>query len=353
MFFLQTTSNAIYKKTNMSYVSIDVGSGLTKFANKEQRSLFPSLVGKCSEKDSFKLGVNEHQLLDIDGQFWMTGTAAQGYIEKTDLVVSTKKSWSETKGHLILIYSAIAYLHPSGFKGKMKIVTGLPIKKYVSEVENFKNKLIGIHKFKTSNFEYEVEFLKNTTIVIPQVVGLHFSNCLKNEKGDWHNKKVSYIDPGTETIGYAVMDEGIFQSVLSDGDNVGLAKLAIKIKGYLKSEHKWEAESDTVILKALTNGYIEIFEGNKPSKLNLIEIAQQFVPEVYKEPINNIMKKWNDAKDMHVVVSSGGGKYIIDAIKRRIPHATLLNKDIKSNDKYEAIFDVVEGYSVYAESVLE
>jgi len=340
----------------MDYIAIDVGSGLVKFANKENRSMFPSLVGKINKEDSFKHGLEDHQQIQIadKGTLWMTGSAAEGFVNEKDRTQSTKSSWSETDGHIILVYSAIALLYPNGFSGKMSIVTGLPMKKYKSEVKSFSKRLLGNHSFSTVSQKYEIEFTEKQTIVIPQVVGLHFSNMLKNAKAqNWQQIKVAYIDPGTQTTGWAVMDEGIFNNLLSDGENIGLIKLATEIKKYLKVKHNFIPTDNVVILKALTKGYINIWENNKQVKIDLVDVAQQFVPEVYESVIKQIMAMWNDAKDMHVVVSSGGGQYLIDTIQKHIPHAVLLNK-VKpkkgTTETNEAIFDVVEGYSVYAEN---
>lgn len=340
----------------MSYIAIDVGSGLVKFSNSDGRSLFPSLVGKIKPADSFKLGLDDHQSIKVKDTHWMTGLAAQSYIDENSRIQATKSSWSETDGHLILLYSAISFLYPQGFKGIMRIVTGLPMKKYLKEVGNYTNKLIGIHKFSTPVHEYEVEFTEESTVVIPQVIGLHFSNMLKNEKGpNWQELKIGYIDPGTQTTGWAVMDDGIFQNLLSDGEDVGLIKLALEIKKYLKSKYDFTPTDNVVVLKALTKGYIDIWENNVQIRIDLVEVSQQFVPEVYKDVLNKILKMWNKAQDMHVVLSSGGGKYLINTVQKHIPHAVLLNKPLKIkkgsvDNSNEAIYDVTEGYAVYAES---
>ncbi|GAA5143571.1 ParM/StbA family protein [Thalassotalea piscium] len=339
----------------MNYVAVDVGSGLCKFSSQSKRDFFPSIVGKCKKTNAFSIGLKDFQQIIVNGDTWLTGTAAQALLNNEDRVVTTKHSWSESDGHIILLYSAIAYLYPEGFKGNLNLVTGLPIKKYNTEASNFKNKITGIHKFSTPKYNYEIEFDNKTTVILPQVVGLHFANMLHN-KGNWSEVKIGYIDPGTQTTGWAVMDEGVFQSVLSDGENIGLVKLAKEIKGYLRDRFEYETPDDTQILKALTKGYIEVRNNGKKENVCLVEIANQYVPKVYGKMIDKIHQHWKGAKDMDIIVSSGGGKYLIDTLSRKFDGCNLLHPDTKTakknNQKKEAIFDVVEGYAVYAENAL-
>lgn len=345
----------------MSYIAIDIGSGLCKFTNKSQKYIFPSLVGKCNTDDSFKLGLEDHQIIQLNNLFWMTGKAAEGYLGSNELQTSTKNTWAETQGYLILLYSAIAKLYPNGYKGKLSIVTGLPIKTYVSNVKEFKSKLIKTHKFNTIKNKYEIEFTEEKTIVIPQVIGLHFSNMIKHPKENWNNMKIGYIDPGTHTIGWACMEDGVFMNILSSGDNTGLSKLAPEIKKYLFDKFNWIPKNNIQILKAFLKGYIELYENGKIIKIDLIDVAQQYIPKIYKPTITKILDDWSNAKDMRVIVSSGGGKYLINTIQKHIPHAIMLNKEtkptktnkaIKTIDIHEDVFDVMEGYAIYAESKL-
>jgi hypothetical protein len=335
----------------MDYIAIDIGSGLCKFCRNKKRHVFPSVVGKYKQTNSFKFGIEDHQIIVHNNEQWMTGAAAQNYIETQNKETSTKATWSETKGHLILLYSAIAYLFPEGFDGELPIVTGLPIKKYEKEYENYKNKILGTHEFKTTKSTYKITFVKEKTYVLPQVVGLHFSNIYKNNKENWNEIKIGYVDPGTLSTGWSVIDDGVFNNVLSDGENVGLIKLAQEIQNYLKAKYDWAAKDINQILKALTKGYLEIYQQGKLIKIDLIDVAQQFVPQVYKKVFDGIHDCWGNANDMRVIISSGGAMYIIDTLKKHIPHSTIMTK-AKKTDKLEHLFDVVEGYSVYCENKL-
>ena len=340
----------------MNYVAVDVGSGLCKFSNSKQKGFFPSLVGKTkTSEDHFSLGLKDHQQILVKKDLWLTGTAAQAFLKEDERVIATKQSWSETDGHIIMIYSVIAYLFPEGFSGSLNIVSGLPMKKYNAEAKSYKNKLIGNHTFSTPNFNYDVTLEESSTVVIPQVVGLHFANMLHN-KGNWNETKIAYVDPGTQTTGWAVMDEGIFQNVLSGGDNIGLNKLAKEIRTYLKERYDYETTDNTQILKALRKGSIDIRSNGKKETVCLEEIANQFVPKGYGKLIDKIYEHWSGAKDMDIIVSSGGGRYLISALKRKFSACSLLHAPSKTNKKKteneEAIFDVVEGYAVYAENML-
>lgn len=340
----------------MNYIAIDIGSGLVKFSNKDGRHFFPTEVGKSDSKDDFNYGFQPYEIIEHNNITWFTGHAAASHIKKTERTVSTKASWSETQGHLILLYSAIAKLHPKGFKGSMNIVTGLPIKTFREKVNSYKAKLVGKHAFRSNDCDYEVEIIEDKTIVLPQVIGLHFSNMLENRKSkvNWQAVKVGYIDPGTETIGFAVMEDGRYQDILSGGENTGLVKLArVLMKALKEGEHGWCPKDESDMLKALYKGYVEIFDDGTPKTIDLIEFSRQYTPNVYASALESIKSKWSSGKDMRIILGSGGGIYLDNFVKKTYPHAELLNKRVKKNEttNEKDIFDVVEGYATYAENV--
>jgi len=113
----------------------------------------------------------------------------------------------------------------------------------------------------------------------------------------------------------------------------------------LKSQFDYEGEQSE-ILKGLRKGYIQI-HGDKLMKVNLKDITERHVHRVYESVIDEMVTKWKGGKTMAVFVSSGGGEYIIDYVKKYFPHATLMRRPNRSNTSTDPIYDVVKGYAIF------
>jgi replicative superfamily II helicase len=140
-------------------------------------------------------------------------------------------------------------------------------------------------------------------------------------------------------------------NVKSSGEDVGLYKLAKAMKPILEEQYSWTPD-DNELLASLRKGVV-LMHGDKPETIDLREIAQICVPKVYAKLFDSIEAYWGNARSMHVLISSGGGHYILDHLKKRFPHAALLNKPKRGKEKEalnDAIFDVVDGYAIYGKA---
>lgn len=337
----------------MSFMAIDIGSGLTKCSGIEGDNFyFESLVGQHKEVSDFSFNVEPHFVLNVGDKRFLTGPAAKSYIEPDKRAVTAKATWCEDPNQVYLLYSAIAKAHPNGYKGEMIIVAGLPMSKFSKYHTIHKNLFIGTHKFSTPKHDYVVEILPENIEVFPQAVGLHFSLLENRSDGKWNEGEIGYVDPGTHTCGYAVVSKGVYNNLKSANDKsagaeAGMMKLAKLMKKELQEQFDWDPETDE-LLDALRVGYVDIM-GDKVTRIILKDIAARYVPKVYGPVVEELVEKWAKARTMSVLVSSGGSSYIIDYIKRFIPHAELLHKTRKANEKVneKALYDVVNGYRIY------
>lgn len=334
-----------------AFVAIDIGSGLTKFSDGSKHDSFPSIVGSYDNQNDFSYDIKPYHEIKTDGKTWLTGPVAASYIKEGHRSVTTKATWCEDRAQIILFYSVFAKLHPDGYVGTVSVVTGLPIARFATLQHTHKKMFVGTHSFSTSKAKYELTIDENSIDVLPQAIGLHFSNIANNRDIKWGEHIVGYVDPGSHTTGWACVDNGAYMNVKSSGEDVGLIKLAKAMKPILEEQYAWFPD-DNELLASLRKGVV-MMHGDKPETIDLREVAQICVPKVYAKVFDSIEEYWGNARSMHVLVSSGGGHYILDHLKKRFAHATLLHKPKRGKEKEafsDAVFDVVDGYAIYGKA---
>ncbi|MGY0314414.1 ParM/StbA family protein (plasmid) [Alteromonas macleodii] len=338
----------------MSFLALDVGSGLTKYlAGKDQCGVIESAVGAVSDENAFIMGVPDHLQIQVGNKNYLTGIGALNNLDESKRVVTTKALWCEDRNQLILFYSVVAKLFPNGFDGEMQLVVGLPVSKFTKHHKVHKAMFVGKHSFKTPHAQYTLSIEDSQCAVLPQVVGLHFTNMAISRDKKIDDSHVGYIDPGTHSCGVACITDGTYNSLRSaneksKGADAGLHKLAMCIKDELKTAYDYDAEQ-IEILKAFRKGYIQL-HGEKQTKINLKDVTERHVHRVYSGVIEEMMEKWKGGKTMTVHVSSGGGEYLIDYVKKFFPHATLMRKSSKTSSTPDPIYDVVKGYAIFGKA---
>jgi hypothetical protein len=336
----------------MSFLAIDIGSGLTKCSTGNEFFYFESLVGQQKDNKNFSFNVDPHHVIKVGDKQYMTGPAAKSYIPEGSMVVTTKSTWCTDPNQLILLYTAIAKQHPKGYKGEMIVVAGLPMARFTKYQSIHRDLFVGKHTFSTPTHDYHVEIPQENITVFPQAVGLYFSLCETQKDSDWNEGLTGLVDPGTHSTGYAVIEKGVYNNLKSAdeqsvGGNIGMMKLAKSMRKELAEQYEWEPTMPE-LLDALRIGHVDLY-GEKPQKIIMKDIAQRYVPQVYGEIINEIVAKWKGAKAIRVIISSGGGEYLADYVRKSIPHVQLLHKTRTAKDKINeaALFDVVRGYAIF------
>lgn len=335
----------------MTFLALDVGSGLTKYQNgKGECGFIESAVGAVSDENAFIMGVPEHLQIKVGKKNYLTGLGALNNLDESKRVVTTKALWCEDHNQRILFYSVIAKLFPAGLKSALQLVVGLPVSKYTKHHKAHKAIFVGTHQFSTTSASYEITVEESDCAVLPQVIGLHFSNLANSKEKRGEEGHVGYIDPGTHSCGMACVTDGTYNSLRSadeksKGADAGLHKLAVCIKDELKTAYDYEAET-VEILKAFRRGHITL-HGEKQTKVMIKDITDRHVHRVYGGVMAEMIDKWKGGRTMMVYVSSGGGEYIIDYVKKSFPHASLIHPSKKGVMSPDAIYDVVKGYGIY------
>lgn len=338
----------------MTFLSLDVGSGLTKYATADNKcGDIESAVGSISDENSFIMGVPDHMQIQVGQKKYLTATGALNNLDESKRAVTTKALWCEDRNQLVLFYSVIAKLFPEGLTGPVDLVVGLPVSKYAKHHKNHKAMFVGEHKFKTPSSDYCITVTDERCAVLPQVVGLHFTNLSLGKDKSMDDGHIGYVDPGTHSCGIACVTDGTYNSLRSadeksKGADAGLHKLAQQIKDELKTSYGYEGEQSE-ILKGLRKGHIQL-HGEKNIKINMKDVTERHVHKVYGPVVEEMLEKWKGGKTMTVLVSSGGGEYIIDFIKKHFPHASLMRKSTKSGALNDPIYDVVKGYAIYGKA---
>lgn len=335
----------------MEFLALDVGSGLTKFCTtKSECGDIESAVGTVTDENAFIMGVPDYMQIQVGQKSYLTAIGALNNLDESKRVMTTKALWCEDRNQLILFYSVLAKLYPNGFSGELQLVVGLPVSKYAKHHKAHKAMFVGQHKFKTPSADYDVSVSDHYCAVLPQVIGLHFTNLSISKDKSVEEGHVGYIDPGTHSCGIACVTDGTYNSLRSADDkskgaDAGLHKLANAIKDELKTQFDYEGEQSE-ILKGLRKGFIQL-HGEKQSKINLKDVAERHVHRVYGGVIEEMITKWKGGRTMSVYVSSGGGEYIIDYVKKSFPHATLMRKTNRTGSNTDPIYDVVKGYAIF------
>ena len=293
----------------MAFLALDIGSGLTKYCTlKGECGDIISAVGQVTDPAGFTLGVPDHLQIQCEGKAFLIGIGAINNIEEHKRTVTTKALWCEDRAQLKLFYSVVAKLYPDGLTDSVQLVVGLPVSKFAKHHETHKKMFVGLHKFKTPNASYEINVADSDCAVLPQVVGLHFTNLSISSDKSVLEGHVGYIDPGTHSCGIACVSDGVYNALRSaddksKGSDAGLHKLAMAIKDELRTTFGYEGEVSE-ILKGLRQGFIPL-HGEKQSKIVLKDVTDRHVHKVYAGVVDEMAEKWKGGKTMRVVISSG------------------------------------------------
>jgi hypothetical protein len=333
---------------------------LTKGQVGDDKWFLPSVVAASNLDNVFVQKSNGYEKVRYKGKTYFTGVTAMSNTVTKDRYTTTSGSWHLNTGNLILHFSAIAKALPKGIKGDVRLVTGLPMSKYLepTTLESFTNKLIGKHEFSCGDNDYHIEIKKENLLVLPQALGLYF-NMLNTfpKRLDWENSVVGYCDVGTFSTGYCLLRHGALSATGSSSVSTGMFHIAKKLAPILKSKYNFEASDTTELLKYLKEGKLQTFNPvSGRIEIDLFAEVKPYLQDIFKDVLEWIANNWK-ATSMYLFVSGGGASYLYPVLKEVYPHVELIhvpkaktkNKTVKCH-KEEAIFDVVSGYGAYSES---
>lgn len=313
-------------------VSVDVGSGYTKWRAQDRRGLFPSSVGAL-DKDRFHLNGTAQTVRMAEGRF-AVAEYAEAHIEPSKRGNTLTREWPFSQEWMALLFSAIAQAAPKGYKGDVFLATGLPTAVHGEDAPKLKAHLIGNHKFGTESGEYSINFRADRLWVIPQVMGV-FLNAL-NSQPALANSRVGVIDPGTLTTGYAIVDNLNFRSIDSGGDTVGVSRVIALLQHYLADCYGMSCTPERV--RTLLADRELVY---RDKRISIGTIIDDFASDVMFPLIQRIDAHWSGARDIPIILGGGGAKVFANAFRRIWPHIKVPASDSLT------IYDVVDGFHYF------
>lgn len=310
--------------TEERIVAIDVGSGLTKGTDGKEKLVIGSVVVRGSLDGRFGLE-KATPVSWKDGESWLVGEDAIAFGDTQDYANTLSKDWAGSDGWWALLYAMLGKL---GARGKVKLVTGVPMAWYQELAKPLYKELSGQHRFqygkKTIELELDIQ-------VIPQAIGALYYHAGRLDK---QPLKLAVIDIGTFTTGFSVVANERTVPHQCGGIELGTSVLTGKLSEHLKEEYGYSTDLLTYheILKT------GVFEHRGKQK-NISQVLQSLATMASEPLLKELRKLWNNKNEMTVLVGGGGADLFLEPIKIFIPHA-------KSMDG--GIFSVAEGMYLLA-----
>lgn len=311
-------------------VAIDVGSGYSKFTNGKITDAIPSVV--CPYESTGEFGVTEDEVIEFNGNKYLTGESAVYYGDTPEKRFSTlTDEWAGSDGWLALIYRVIGDLGIT--TGHINLCTGLPQSYYGRDKEKILDVLNGKHNFMFTGIEHEVEI---TAMLIPQAAATLFYQADYDESilDDY----VGCIDIGTYTTGFSVIDGMKFVKRLNGGVPVGMSMVYKKLEDRLK---RMGFETDPAKFDSIVNKKKIRHEGESIDVTDEVNLAIKDVVAVIKD---GIQKQWGNISDMRIYVTGGGARHCFEPLRESIKYIGIMN---------DPFFAVAKGMLIYLEESLK
>lgn len=176
--------------------SVDPGRSHTKGKSDKGEIIFPSFVSKAIDLNYMPSSVLGDMILEHErGRFFIGDLARREG-------VMIRKAMLDTKVVDDTLFHVLGALYQMGVRdGKVRVVTGVPIRNYTTEeVTKLKKLLGGEHKFYMNGEKIQVTI---TDVYVTVECGAAF--WLNPQKG-----VVRIIDAGAKTVNWATYEDGIF-----------------------------------------------------------------------------------------------------------------------------------------------
>lgn len=296
-------------------ISIDVGSGFTKFVSFKDEGFLPSIVAPCPQSLSF--GSEGAKIVQIGNSRFLIGNDAQSFAKSEDDFFETLTyDWPGSQAWLALIYAVVATSGVvNGKKEAVRIVTGLPQGIYLTKKQEILDMLKGAHAFLYMDKEFEVVF---DPMVIPQAAAPF--TCIGDVE-DAYEFGVGIIDVGTYTTGLSVIENRNFIERKSASYPIGVSQLVKEIQAYAKNQYNLHLSAHKAT-SALQKKMIRY----KGENIDISEKVKSITMSVASEMLEGIKEKWpGQGFDLDVFIAGGGALFFEEAIQTVVPHARVMD----------------------------
>jgi plasmid segregation protein ParM len=323
-------------------VSVDVGSGLTKWKSEDRSGSIPSAVGNLKHVEDSDFTYRDFSSDQVSFKrskatdTYVVGEAAHRLLEKDARENTLCKEWFQSPGYRALLYRALANVLEPGFNGRVRLCVGLPQQRYDVDKPALVSLLTRVHAFSVGGNSYRVEIKESDLFVVPQAMGVYLYYTQVNPDSA-ANDLIGVVDVGTFTTGYSLINGGIFIRKKSGGLELGIASLAKQARSLISSEHGVRLDLP-IVEDALREGNIRIRGKSYPLGKAIKTLAGPLVDEL----TDALQAAWGeDSAAALLLLAGGGADYVLPAMRTRWPHASLVA------DKQQSAMVIVEGYDFY------
>ena len=316
----------------MESIAIDVGSGMTKVKTAEHQSYFRSIVG-IPEDSAFEMGKSNGWTIKQGEKKYVTGEKAVMNVSPENHINTQHLQWFSEEGYKMLLYSAVAAAYPEGFKGSLRLCTGLPVEEFTNHRCQLEEILNGKHTFRANDVEYCVHFKKRSNVVMPQPYGLYVKAVVENES--WSDEKVGVLDIGSYTSDWTIIEDLKVRAYANGGAKVGVWTIVNEVKDFLGEQ--LGVKPGTQDLLESINGRTYRHQGRDVDLNGIIDNGAMKGAEILVDKINESFK---DPQSLRIVVGGGGSTFFGRSLKMAYPHAVVLDDEMP-------FMSIVEGYYKY------
>ncbi len=306
-------------------VSVDVGSGFTKYTNGKTEGAYPSLV--CLMPTVRLFGAENAETVEMENVLYVVGDDARAFGIADSKANTLRDDWAGSPPWMALLYAALVRL---GVGSTIDLVVGLPLALFDNKKDALVHSLQRRHHFKVRGKNYEIDI--NPTVV-PQAVGALFYKAWKDPR--LLDDTFGVIDPGTYTTGYALLDHHRLIRNKSDGCAIGVSQVGAAVVQYIQVACGFTP--DTANLHHILKNRSVRRRGEEIDVGDAIDTA---VLTVAKPMLDRIHQLWSGGNEHLIFIAGGGAHVFLKAIQTILPHATPLPEN-------EAFFAVARGMHQY------
>lgn len=321
-------------------ISVDVGSGYTKFASTASdspRYAFPSVVAEVLDKNRIGgLGAGNPSIIEFGGTSYIVGEDAQLLVSTGQRRSTLSDDYALSDQWLALFYSALAQAVPVDEKS-VQVCVALP--QAVYQGGSVTDALLDRLNNDETSFTYKGVHRKFavSAIVAPQA-GAVILDCASRGFGNDPDVETGVIDIGTYTTGLAVMLNDRLYHERCSGISEGVAKIAATLSERLKRNYGMEFNMpyDLPALHALLQkGSVKHLGESKDIALEIADSST----EVARKIIDEVRRKWPRPNAMEIYIAGGGAPFLDAFIRAEYPHAVAVS---------DPFWSVLNGLSIYA-----
>jgi len=307
-------------------VSIDVGSGFTKYKTDDIEGSIPSIVSLNNKRLFMD---DKEDSISFNDKSYLVGDSALRSSECSDRSKTLSLDWSASDGWLALLYSALSRV---GAYGKIDLVIGLPQAIYIDKHKHVVEQLNRTHIFSDSGDKHTVEI---NAVAVPQATGALFHQAAQNI--DLLDDQVGMIDVGTYTTGFSVLDRSRINHSKTGGCEVGVHQLLEQVRLFLIDKYQY-SEDIAAIPDIIMSGQIRY----RGKFIDIKDRIDELTLKVSTPMVDQVNRAWKGGNQLSIFVAGGGAPYFLKAIQEKMPHAIIVD---------DGFYAVVRGMLAYLNEI--